>query len=155
MASERQIAANRRNAAKSTGPRSGAGKQRTRNNAVRHGLFSLATSRSALEEIEALAHSLAGERAGDIPHAHARSGAEADIEVNRARRVRLALIERVESVGSLDMPRLVPPSRGALRWLLTMDIWSDQPKEDLSGTQCRPKGPSAPWKRCGAGYQNW
>ena len=38
MATTRQIAANRRNAIKSTGPKSRAGKQRVRNNALKHGL---------------------------------------------------------------------------------------------------------------------
>jgi len=38
MASERQIAANRRNAARSTGPRTAGGKLRSRRNAYRHGL---------------------------------------------------------------------------------------------------------------------
>ena len=37
MTSERQIAANRLNAQKSTGPRSRAGKLRSRRNALRHG----------------------------------------------------------------------------------------------------------------------
>lgn len=38
MATEKQIAANRRNAAKSTGPRTELGKARARMNALRHGL---------------------------------------------------------------------------------------------------------------------
>jgi hypothetical protein len=38
MTSFRQIEANRRNALRSTGPRTGEGKQQSRRNAVRHGL---------------------------------------------------------------------------------------------------------------------
>jgi len=41
MTSFRQIAANRRNALKSTGPATAQGKQRSRCNAVRHGLTAL------------------------------------------------------------------------------------------------------------------
>jgi hypothetical protein len=51
MTSLRQIAANRRNASKSTGPRSDEGKQRSRCNAVRHGL-SAETVIGALEDAE-------------------------------------------------------------------------------------------------------
>lgn len=40
MATERQIAANRRNAQKSTGPRSEAGKEASSRNAVKHGILS-------------------------------------------------------------------------------------------------------------------
>jgi hypothetical protein len=40
MASDKQIAANRRNATKSTGPRTQEGKARSRLNALRHGLAS-------------------------------------------------------------------------------------------------------------------
>ena len=38
MTSQKQIAANRRNAAKSTGPKTAEGKQVTRLNALKHGL---------------------------------------------------------------------------------------------------------------------
>ena len=51
MASDRQIAANRRNARKSTGPRSGAGKKRARRNAYRHGLTLSVTSALATIEL--------------------------------------------------------------------------------------------------------
>jgi hypothetical protein len=51
MTSYRQIQANRRNALKSTGPRSEAGKQTSRCNAVRHGLTA-ETVISALEDAE-------------------------------------------------------------------------------------------------------
>jgi hypothetical protein len=51
MTSYRQIEANRRNALKSTGPRTEAGKQVSRLNAVRHGLTA-ETVISALEDAE-------------------------------------------------------------------------------------------------------
>lgn len=44
MASEKQIAANRRNARKSTGPRTPEGKTRSRTNALRHGFASAAAN---------------------------------------------------------------------------------------------------------------
>ena len=51
MASDRQIAANRRNAEKSTGPQTEYGKQRSRQNALRHGL----TARTVIAAIESAA----------------------------------------------------------------------------------------------------
>ena len=51
MTSYRKIEANRRNALKSTGPKTEAGKQVSRRNAVRHGLTA-ETVLSALEDAE-------------------------------------------------------------------------------------------------------
>ena len=51
MTSFRQIEANRRNATRSTGPVTEAGKQRSRRNAVRHGLCA-ETVVGALEDVE-------------------------------------------------------------------------------------------------------
>jgi hypothetical protein len=51
MTTWRQIAANRRNAGKSTGPRTEAGKQRSRRNALRHGLCA-ETVVEILEDVE-------------------------------------------------------------------------------------------------------
>ena len=54
MASDRQIAANRKNAKKSTGPSSEAGKRRSAKNAFRHGLAS--SDSPFRKELEELAH---------------------------------------------------------------------------------------------------
>lgn len=51
MTSYRQVEANRRNALKSTGPRTDAGKETSRRNAVRHGLMA-ETVIAAMEDAE-------------------------------------------------------------------------------------------------------
>ena len=62
MASEGQIAANRRNARKSTGPRSGAGKKRASHNAHRHGLTSSIASTAAFaKQLDKLVREIAGD----------------------------------------------------------------------------------------------
>jgi hypothetical protein len=95
MATERQIAANRRNAGKSTGPRSRAGKKRARQNAYRHGLAAgPATSATFIRNVEKLAREIAGNSTDPIIIEHARDAAYAAFDVVRVRRVKLALIER-------------------------------------------------------------
>ena len=58
VASERQIAANRRNALKSIGPRTNAGKQRAAKNARRHGLSIQTDEGVNAQAIEFLARSI-------------------------------------------------------------------------------------------------
>jgi hypothetical protein len=86
MASERQRAANRANAKKSTGPLSQAGKARARQNAFRHGLAARAPlDANAIEDVEKLAFEIVDSTAGFIELSQARSIASAELEVQRVR----------------------------------------------------------------------
>ena len=106
MASERQIAANRRNARKSTGPRSGAGKKRASRNAYRHGLtLSITSTAEYAKQLETLVRKIAGDTKDAIKLERARAIAQADLELTQVRRAKVALIERASAFGELDPPR--------------------------------------------------
>jgi hypothetical protein len=80
MASERQIAANRRNARKSTGPSSGAGKKRASRNAYRHGLTLSITSAAAYaKQLDKLARQIAGDTEDPILLERARAIAQSNL----------------------------------------------------------------------------
>lgn len=88
MASEKQIAANRVNTLKSTGPRTAAGRARSSRNAYRHGL-----SRPVapdFEVVESLARILVREAAGEDQLEAARALAAAQLELKRIRAVKVA-----------------------------------------------------------------
>jgi hypothetical protein len=94
MTSGRKIAANRKNAKKSTGPRSAAGRATSRHNARRHGLATGIGSDPALrDDIEILAKLLAAgrENIGEF----AREAAEAQLDLMRIRRIRAGLYARM------------------------------------------------------------
>jgi hypothetical protein len=100
VASERQIAANRRNAQKSTGPRSVAGKQRASRNAYRHGLAGGVRQLGKFSlSIETLAHQIAGAAAASASAAidsevleFARAAARAELELALIRSKKAATI---------------------------------------------------------------
>ena len=120
MATNRQIAANRRNAGKSTGPRSLAGKKRAGRNAYRYGLtVSLLSTAAVARQIEKLARKLAGKTNSEIILEQARDAAQAAIDL--ARRVKVALIERVSGLGSLETPQLFKSLREANRLLISIE----------------------------------
>jgi hypothetical protein len=126
MASERQIAANRRNARKSTGPRSRAGKKRARGNAFRHGLSRGTAGTAFAKELEDLARKIAGDTEGDIAFKCARTAAAAELEIARVRVTKVALIARLRALGTLDLPEQEPARtaeafRRALPELLRLD----------------------------------
>ena len=115
MAGERQIAANRRNARKSTGPRSGAGKKRASRNAYRHGLTLSITSTAAFaKQLDNLVREIAGDTEDAIMLERARAAAQAELDLAQIRRAKVALIERASALGELDQGRPTLPEPTAL-----------------------------------------
>jgi hypothetical protein len=94
MASDRQIAANRKNAKKSTGPRSDAGRAASRRNARRHGLASeLATDPTFQDNIEKVARMLSLSSGMQNVDERAREAAGAELDLLRIRQIRAWLFK--------------------------------------------------------------
>jgi hypothetical protein len=92
VASDRRVRANRVNAARSTGPRTKAGKAATRLNALRHGLAASSHYEpGANQEIETLAHAIAGAGGGSELLALARRVADAELRLRRVRNAQMVL----------------------------------------------------------------
>jgi hypothetical protein len=101
--SERQIAANRRNAQNSTGPRSGAGKKRASGNSYRHGLSATApSSAQRAKHIDRLARKIAGHAADVVSLEYARAVAQAEFDLVQVRQIKVALIERMRTSGEFE-----------------------------------------------------
>jgi hypothetical protein len=117
MTSETKRAVNRRNAARSTGPRSAAGKKRASQNALRHGLAaSLRQDAAAQAEIERMAKLICGDGASRVKYELALVRAESEIVLRRARIARLAIIERAMDTARVEVDQRqagAHPSRGA------------------------------------------
>jgi hypothetical protein len=91
VVNDRRVRANRANAARSTGPRTKAGKAATRLNALRHGLPAAHYEPSADQEIEALARAIVGAEAGSELLALARRVADAELGLRRVRNAQMVL----------------------------------------------------------------
>lgn len=95
MTSARKLHANRNNARASTGPRTAAGKARTRRNAQKHGLtVPIMADPSLAAEVKILAHEIVGEGANDQVQHLAIRIVEAQIDLVRVRRARHELLSR-------------------------------------------------------------
>jgi hypothetical protein len=93
MTSQARIDANRRNARRSTGPRTSAGKARASRNARQHGLsIAVLEDAEASAEAERLALTLAGVAGDRTRLEQARSFAQAELDLLRVRAVRRALM---------------------------------------------------------------
>jgi hypothetical protein len=96
MTSDRKTASNRKNAQKSTGPRSDRGRRHSRSNALRHGLaIAIGTDPSFSSDIEALATTLSSGRGGQTVGEFARQAAEAEIDLLRIRKLRASRLNAV------------------------------------------------------------
>ena len=130
MTTERQLAANRENAAKSQGPRSRAGIARTARNAYRHGLAA-SPAPDVLQQVEQLAQEIAGPTAGVLHRERAREAAHAAIDLAPVREVKLAVLNRAlateqrEASWSID-PGAKTPGKG--RQMPTGDPTSSSPR---------------------------
>ena len=104
-----RLAANRRNALRSTGPKSAAGKQRAARNALKHGLaVPLRADPNLLGRIEALSRLIAGEGASASRLALARRVAEAQVDLDRVRAARFALLSHGVGVETWDPAGMRP-----------------------------------------------
>ena len=101
MATERQIAANRRNALHSKGPRSIGGKKRARRNSIRHGFNSARTVPDAesIRAGERLARKFFG---APIFPENAWNSAQAEFTLARVRQLKVILIEGLSALLELD-----------------------------------------------------
>lgn len=103
MATDRQIAANRKNAALSKGPRSRSGIARSAYNSRRHGLAAALTT-TTLQQAERLVAKFAGSSRGHSARVAAREAAHAAIDVERARRAKAAVFDRAVGAERADGP---------------------------------------------------
>jgi len=102
VANDRRVRANRANAARSTGPRTKAGKAATRLNALRHGLAAASNYEpGADQEIEALAHAIVGAEGRSELLALARLVADAELSLRRVRSELMFLQISPRPIGNL------------------------------------------------------
>jgi len=95
MTSERTIAANRRNARNSTGPRTEGGKAKVARNALRHGLRSAAVDHGDQpQDVERIARLIAGTAGNSAQYEQAVIIAESALLISRIRVFRIKAIER-------------------------------------------------------------
>jgi hypothetical protein len=110
--SERKLAANRRNAAQSTGPRTRAGKLRSCRNALKHGLASTCIDyKIELPEIENLTCLILGDRPEAAALEYARDAAFAELTILATREARAEYFQSIADQSSMFTPRFLQ-----LRW---------------------------------------
>jgi hypothetical protein len=116
VASERQILANRRNAQKSTGPKTALGKKQSSKNAYNHGLSLPMRNVGSQKQLEELSRLYAGDASDPKILALAERAADAQADLMRVRNVKTAMLERalMKAQGDRAEPELLDSSRPLL-----------------------------------------
>jgi hypothetical protein len=97
MATAKQIAANRANARRSTGPRTALGKLKSSRNALRHGLsIPWQPNHAGSEEIDALVKALVEGDSREVKLLAAHDVALAQLELARVRKTRAAMFATID-----------------------------------------------------------
>ena len=99
MATERQISANRRNASKSTGPKTSIGKRRASGNSYRHGLNVQTDDEDNSDDVELLVGHIVGGATDLHLLQDAGSAARAHRDLVRIRQIKADIINRVIKFG--------------------------------------------------------
>jgi len=103
MASSKQIAANRRNARKSTGPKSVRGRSRSSRNALRHGLaVAVEADPQVRDEVKKLAKAIAAAAGLARPGEAVHSFAEAEFDLLRIGKLKSAVLNEAGFVAGGD-----------------------------------------------------
>src|SRR4051812_31014537 len=106
MATEKQIAANRANAKKSTGPKTAAGRLKSSRNALRHGLsLPLWIDIATLQQADAIVRLLTPDQTDEKKLTAASEVAQAQVDLLRIRAVRAKLMTEVD-LSSADFDHL-------------------------------------------------
>jgi hypothetical protein len=118
MASEKQLRANRKNAKKSTGPRTAAGRLNSSRNALRHGLsVSLIPDAESFSKADRIRQSLVSERAEPTQVLAAIEFAQAQLDLLRVRSVRGQMMAERDSLSGDHVRRLAALDRYEARAL--------------------------------------
>jgi hypothetical protein len=142
VTSERQIKANRANARASTGPKTARGRSHAARNARRHALSLPVYSDPALsEEVEALARKIVPIDADDEIQELAHRIAEAQIDLNRARRARHQLLSEALTDPDYESEVMLRKKTALVIRYARRDPFAPIPNNVMEFLDSKPEGP--------------